>query len=47
LRIDFKDWWFNARASNTEDLLRIVVEARTKKLMEEKLKEIVTVIRTK
>lgn len=40
LRIDFKDWWFNARPSNTEDLLRIVVEARTKFLMKEKLKEI-------
>jgi len=40
LRIDFKNWWFNARPSNTEDLLRIVVEARTKKLMEEKKKEI-------
>ena len=47
LRIDFKNWWFNARPSNTEDVLRIVVEARTKKLMEEKLKEIVTVIKTK
>lgn len=40
LRVDFKNWWFNARPSNTEDLLRIVVEARTKKLMEEKKKEI-------
>lgn len=40
LRIDFPDWWFNLRPSNTEDLLRLVVEAKTKFLMEKKLKEI-------
>ncbi|MCD6500442.1 phosphomannomutase/phosphoglucomutase [bacterium] len=44
LRVDFRDWWFNARPSNTEDLLRIVVEAKTKSLMKEKLKEIIKVI---
>ncbi len=44
LRIDFKDWWFNARPSNTEDLLRIVVEAKTKSLMQGKLKQIKKII---
>jgi len=40
LRIDFKDWWFSVRPSNTEPLLRLVIEAKTKKLMENKKKEI-------
>ena len=44
LRIDFKDWWFNVRPSNTEDLLRIVVEAKTKSLMQGKLKQIKKII---
>jgi len=33
LRVDFPDWWFNARSSNTEPVLRLVVEAKTKKLL--------------
>ena len=40
LRIDFKDWWFLARPSGTEELLRLVVEAKTKKLMEKRKKEL-------
>jgi phosphomannomutase len=37
LTVEYPDWWFNVRASNTEDLLRLNVEAKTKTLMEEKL----------
>ena len=33
LRVDFPDWWFNARPSNTEPVLRLVIEAKTKKLL--------------
>jgi len=44
LRIDFPNWWFNVRPSHTEPLLRLVVEARTKKLMEQKIKEIKSII---
>lgn len=40
LRIDFKEWWFNARASQTEPLLRLVVEAKDRKIMEQKKKEL-------
>ncbi|MCD6550244.1 phosphomannomutase/phosphoglucomutase [bacterium] len=40
LRIDFKDWWFNVRPSNTEPLLRLVIEAKNKKLLEKKKKEL-------
>jgi phosphomannomutase len=29
LTVDFGDWWFNARASNTEPLLRLNLEAAT------------------
>ena len=38
--IQFKDWWFNCRPSNTEPLLRLNVEAKTKKLLGEKLNEL-------
>jgi phosphomannomutase len=40
IRIDFKDYWFNVRPSNTENLLRVIVEAKTKSLMQGKLKKI-------
>jgi len=38
LRVDFKDWWFNVRISNTEDLLKLVIEAKEKKVMEKRKK---------
>jgi len=38
--IGYKDWWFNSRPSNTEPLLRLNVEAKSKKLLDEKLSEI-------
>ena len=38
--VRYKDWWFNCRPSNTEPLLRLNVEAKRKKLLEEKLSEI-------
>ncbi len=38
--IGYKDWWFNCRPSNTEPLLRLNVEAKTKELLDEKLGEI-------
>ncbi|MBZ0243473.1 MAG: hypothetical protein K8F24_09695, partial [Bacteroidales bacterium] len=36
-RLDFKDWWFNIRPSNTEPYLRFIAEAKS----EEKLNEVV------
>lgn len=39
-------WWFNVRASNTEPLLRITVEGKTKLLMEKKIREITRIIAT-
>ncbi len=40
------DWWANVRASNTEPLLRICIEARTKKLLDEKLEVLKTIVTT-
>jgi len=45
IRIDFPDWWFNVRASNTEPKLRLNLEANTKEMMEEKRDEVLGVIR--
>lgn len=38
--VQFKDWWFNIRASNTEPLMRLNVEAKTSELLKEKFDEI-------
>jgi phosphomannomutase len=37
--VGYKEWWFNCRPSNTEPLLRLNIEAKTKDLLEEKLAE--------
>jgi len=33
-RLDFEDWWFNIRPSNTEPYLRFLAEAKSKELLE-------------
>jgi len=45
IRIDFQDWWFNVRASNTEPVIRLNLEAKTAELMEIKKKELLAIIR--
>ncbi|MDP9069425.1 MAG: phosphomannomutase/phosphoglucomutase [Actinomycetota bacterium] len=45
LTVEFEDWWFNCRASNTEPLLRLNLEAKTQELMLEKRDEVLAVIR--
>ena len=45
VRIDFPDWWFNVRASNTEPKIRLNVEAKTRELMEEKRDELLGIVR--
>jgi phosphomannomutase len=45
LTVEFEDWWFNVRASNTEPLLRLNVEARTESLLREKTTEVLDMIR--
>jgi phosphomannomutase len=39
-RIEFPDWWFNVRPSNTEPYLRFLAEAKSDKILQEKIKEV-------
>lgn len=43
-RLEYQNWWFNVRPSNTEPYLRLVVEAKDDALLTEKLTEIKTVM---
>jgi phosphomannomutase len=45
LTVEFPDWWANVRASNTEPLLRLNVEARTQELLDERTAELLALIR--
>ncbi len=45
LTVEFEDWWFNVRASNTEPLLRLNVEAKTAELLREKTDMVLRLIR--
>jgi phosphomannomutase len=45
LSMEFHNYWFNVRKSNTEPLLRLVLEAGNRELMEEKVKELLALIR--
>ena len=44
LTVEFEDWWFNVRPSNTEPLLRLNVEARTEELLEDKIAEVLALV---
>lgn len=46
ISVEYDDWWLNVRASNTEPLIRLNVEARTRELMSEKRDELLDVIRS-
>jgi len=46
IRIEFEDWWFNVRASNTEPLIRLNMEAKTLELLESKKQEIINIIQS-
>ncbi len=45
IRVDYADWWFNVRPSNTEPYLRLNLEARSDQLMKEKREEVLKIIR--
>jgi phosphomannomutase len=45
LTVEFEDWWCNVRPSNTESVLRMVVEANKKDLLDEKVREVEHLIR--
>lgn len=45
VKISFKDWWFNLRPSNTEPVIRLMAEAKTKELLKDKEKELISFIK--
>jgi phosphomannomutase len=45
LTVDHGDWWFNLRPSNTEPLLRLNLEARTREACEARTAEVLGQIR--
>jgi phosphomannomutase len=42
--VEYKDWWFNLRPSNTEPVIKLTIEAKTQELLEEKQKELTSYI---
>jgi phosphomannomutase len=45
LTVEYQDWWFNVRPSNTEPLLRLNLEAAEETLGKEKTDEVLAIIR--
>jgi len=43
-RVEYPDWWFNIRPSNTEPYLRLLAEAKSVALLQEKLSTIKEII---
>lgn len=46
ITVEFDDWWFNCRKSNTEPLLRLNLEANSPQMMEKARQEVEAVIRS-
>jgi phosphomannomutase len=46
ITVQFKEWWFNVRKSNTEPLLRLNLEAETAELLEARLTEVAKLLGT-
>lgn len=40
ITVEYPDWWFNLRPSNTEPVIKLTIEANTKKLRNQKFKEL-------
>jgi len=45
ISVEFPEWWFNVRCSNTEPLIRLNVEATTEAVMASRRDEILAIIR--
>jgi phosphomannomutase len=43
--VSFPTWWFNVRASNTQPLLRLNVEADDRQTLEQKSADVLAMIR--
>ena len=46
-RVEFPQWWFNIRPSNTEPYLRFICEATTDELLHEKVAEATQLLKTR
>jgi len=46
LSVEYADWWFNVRCSNTEPLVRLNLEARTQAQLDQRTQELLELIRT-
>ncbi len=44
-RLEFPEWWFNIRPSNTEPFLRFLAEAKSQQLLDEKTKQVYTLLK--
>jgi len=44
ITIEYKDWWFNVRKSNTEPLLRLNLEGKTREIMEHRKEQVIDII---
>jgi phosphomannomutase len=44
ITVEFDDYWFNVRASNTEPLLRITVEAKNQEELKKRQEEVLNII---
>lgn len=44
-RLEYPDWWFNIRPSNTEPYLRFLAEAKNEELLKEKVEEVKQVLK--
>lgn len=46
-RVEFPQWWFNIRPSNTEPYLRFICEATSKELLDSKIAEVREILTTR
>ncbi len=46
-RVEFPDWWFNIRPSNTEPYLRFICEANSKELLDQKVAEVREILKAR
>ena len=46
ITIEYPDWWFNVRPSNTEPLLRLTLESKSEALTKKKVEEVLNLIRS-
>jgi phosphomannomutase len=45
ITVEFPDWWFNLRPSNTEPMVRLIVEAKSKELLDQRVGELTVIIK--